>query len=106
MTDGRTNERRRPDGRSTGQRRVNAIGAARRAGESLRSLTRRTVESVVEVSREDGGGWLVAVEVLETPRIPDTSDVLAVYEVELDQYGALQGYRRRERYTRGSSGSD
>jgi hypothetical protein len=118
MTDQQTGERRRGtqddqperrvprDGaRRDGRRRVNAIGASRRATEGLGSLLDRPVEGVVEVSREDDG-WLVAVEVLELARVPNTNDVLGVYEVELDPYGGLQGYRRRNRYVRGSSDSD
>src|SRR5215212_10022214 len=99
MTDQKAGERRRaaPDerterrphrngARNDGRRRVNAIGAARRAGESLQALIGRRVEGVVEVSREDDG-WLVAVEVLELERVPNTNDLLGVYEVELDPYG-------------------
>ena len=97
-------ERRRE--RGDGPRRVNALGAARRAGEALQALLHRSVEGVVEVTRDQDGGWVVAVEVLEMTRVPTTSDVLGVYEVELDAYGALQGYRRRSRYVRGSTDSD
>jgi hypothetical protein len=86
-------------------RRVNALGAGRRAAEALQALIGRQVEGVVEVVREDEG-WLVGVEVLEIARVPDTNDVLGVYEVELDPYGRLQGYRRRERYTRASTDAD
>lgn len=88
-----------------GRRRVNALGASRRAATALDTLLDRPVEGVVEVTR-DGDGWLVAVEVLEIARVPNTNDVLGVYEVELDPYGSLQGYRRRNRYTRGSTDSD
>jgi hypothetical protein len=95
--------RQRPGG--DGKRRVNALGASRRATAALDGLIGRPVEGVVEVTR-DGDGWLVAVEVLEIARVPNTNDVLGVYEVELDQYGTLQGYRRRNRYTRGSTDSD
>jgi Gas vesicle synthesis protein GvpO len=118
MTDQKSGERRRSESdghagrhpqrdgaRKDGRRRVNAIGAARRAAESLQALIARPVEGVVEVNREDDG-WLVAVEVLELARVPNTNDVLGVYEVELDPYGGLQGYRRRNRYVRGSSDSD
>ena len=117
MSDQSTGERRRPasdqqghgrqqrNGGGNGRRRVNAIGAARRATEGLQALLARPTEGVVEVGREDDG-WLVAVEVLELARVPNTNDVLGVYEVELDPYGGLQGYRRRTRYMRGSSDSD
>jgi hypothetical protein len=104
--DGQSSDRPERDGaQKNGRRRVNALGASRRAAESLQALIGRPVEGVVEVSREDDG-WLVGVEVLEIARVPNTNDVLGVYEVELDQYGELQGYRRRTRYLRGSTDSD
>jgi len=116
MSDQTTDERRRPSreraeprqrraGGHDERRRVNALGASRRAAASLDTLLGRPVEGVVEVTR-DGDGWIVAVEVLEIARVPNTNDVLGVYEVELNAYGSLQGYRRRSRYTRGSTDTD
>jgi hypothetical protein len=46
----------------------------------------------------------VDVEVVEVRRIPDTTDVLALYEVTTDSDGILQGYRRLRRYARGTPG--
>jgi hypothetical protein len=46
------------------------------------------------------------LEVLEVRRIPETTDVLAKYEVETDDQGSLTGYRRAGRYTRGSARED
>ncbi|GGX76445.1 hypothetical protein GCM10010515_50300 [Streptomyces fructofermentans] len=54
------------------------------------------------VGREDDG-WCVVVDVLELPRIPDTTSLLASYEVRLDQDGELMEYRRVRRYRRGSA---
>jgi hypothetical protein len=76
--------------------------AARAAGE-LAELLGRPPESIVSLDRTDDG-WRVGVEVLETRRIPDTSDVLAEYEVDADERGGLVGYRRIRRYARGRVG--
>ncbi len=95
----------RSSARGAGRRRVNALGASRRAAAAIDAALGRPVEGVIEVNRE-GDGWSVAVEVLEIARVPDTNDVLGLYEVELDPYGSLQGYRRRSRYTRASTDSD
>ncbi len=54
------------------------------------------------MGREDDG-WCVVVDVLELPRIPDTTSLLASYEVRIDQDGELMGYRRVRRYRRGSA---
>lgn len=48
-------------------------------------------------------GWCVVVDVLELPRIPDTTSLLASYEVQLDQDGELMEYCRVRRYRRGSA---
>jgi hypothetical protein len=55
---------------------------------------------VVSVERTDGG-WRVGVEVVEVSRIPDSADILAVYDVHLDADRDLVSYRRVCRYARG-----
>lgn len=77
-------------------------GAAR---EIVLGLTGRVPESVTALERSEDG-WRVAVEVLELERIPSTTDVMATYEVRLDEQGELQGYRRVHRYLRGSPGDE
>jgi hypothetical protein len=55
----------------------------------------------VELTDEDG--WVVEFEVVEDRRIPSSSDVLALYEVEVDADGELLGFRRTRRYLRGQT---
>ena len=74
--------------------------AARRAAELVATLSGRTPESVISIERTDGG-WRVGVEVVEVARIPDSADILAVYDVHLDEDGGLASYRRLDRYARG-----
>lgn len=77
--------------------------AARSAARQLRDLTGHDPESVTSVERHEDGGWLIGVEVLETHRIPDSTDILAEYRVEVDDEGGLVSYRRARRYYRGRS---
>jgi hypothetical protein len=49
----------------------------------------------------DGEHWRVTIDVLELSRIPNTTDVLGSYEVQLDEGGTLRGYRRTRRFQRG-----
>jgi hypothetical protein len=49
----------------------------------------------------DGDAWQVTVDVLELSRIPNTTDVLASYVVQLDERGTLRGMRRARRFQRG-----
>jgi hypothetical protein len=65
----------------------------------MEMLTGKPIMGVLEVDRIEDG-WRVVVEVAELKRIPDSTDVLASYETELDPDGELQGYRRLRRYIR------
>ena len=82
-----------------GRRRIPAQAAARRAAEHVVDFTGRDVETVISIDGTDDG-WKVGVEVVETRRIPDTQDILAIYEVRLDRAGDLVSYQRTRRYAR------
>ena len=60
----------------------------------------RRPESVISIDWKDEE-WCVGVEVVEVSRIPDSTDILAVFEVRLDTDGDLISYRRLRRYARG-----
>lgn len=82
------------------EKKVSASAVVKRTLEQFSSLTARTPESVVGVHAQDEG-WLVRLEVVESRRIPDSADLLAEYEVELDRDGHIVSYDRRDRYVRG-----
>jgi hypothetical protein len=65
-------------------------------------LTGHDVEGVISVEHNDDG-WQVGVEVVESHRIPDSADILATYEVGLDEDAELVSYRRTQRYLRGQT---
>jgi len=67
-------------------------------------LTGRETQGVVSLEPAEDG-WVVGVEVVEDRRIPSSTDVLALYEAEIDDNGSLVGYTRRRRYPRGKSDS-
>jgi hypothetical protein len=74
-----------------------------RAREQLRELTGRTAEAVTSVQRDDDG-WILSVEIVEVPRIPDSTSILGLYEVEVDADGNLIEYSRTARYNRNQAG--
>ena len=76
--------------------------AARTACERLESVISHPTEGVSGVRRTDDG-WCVQVDVLEVSRIPDTTSLLASYEVQLDKQGELVECRRVRRYRRGAA---
>ena len=93
--------RRDGDGRSPG-----SAGGIRRiaqvASEQLGELTGRSPEFVSRIERTDEG-WRLTVEVVEVERIPDTTSVMASYELRADDDGNLLGYARSRRYVRSQS---
>lgn len=98
---GRESQRARDEQAPRQRRRASPAARAARSGmRHVAELTGRQAESVVVVERRDEG-WRVGVEVVEVHRIPDTADLLAVYEADLDEAGELVSYRRTRRYPRG-----
>ncbi|MFI5718663.1 gas vesicle protein GvpO [Nocardia sp. NPDC051750] len=81
---------------------MTATAAASAAIEQLTALTSKSVEGVTSMEPLEDGR-LVEIEVLEDHRIPSSSDMLALYEVEIDFDGNLLAYRRTARYARGST---
>lgn len=81
-------------------RQLGATDAAKLAVHHVTALTGRDSEGVTSLQPTDEG-WLVGVEVVESHRVPDSTDVLAVYEAAVDHSGELVSYRRVDRYARG-----
>lgn len=73
-----------------------AVAAAR---DRLRELHGSDAESVSGLERTPNG-WAVDLEVVEVRRIPESTDVLATYRVELDESLDLLNYERTGRYHR------
>lgn len=100
--DGRAKRRRDDDGGAA--RTGRGLSAAQAGREGLRqvvTLIGKDPESVTGVEPSEDG-WLVDVEVIEDRRIPSSTDILATYEVEIDDNGELLSYRRVRRYSRGA----
>jgi Gas vesicle synthesis protein GvpO len=106
-SNGRSSNGRSGDGapRAQSRPRLGATKIAASAAQQLLELTGRAAEGVTGLERSDDG-WTVQVEVVEVRRIPDTTDVLALYEVRVDEDGELESYRRLRRYARGSARED
>jgi Gas vesicle synthesis protein GvpO len=85
-------------------------GGDDRAGLSAQELTEAALSTIADLTRFrpeavtglewDGQAWHASVDVLELERIPNTTDVLATYDVQLDDEGTLLGYKRRRRFFR------
>ena len=78
---------------------------ATQARDLLRSLRGVEAESVSGIVRTPNG-WTVTLEVVELRRIPESTDVLASYEIELDGDGKFLSFERGGRYSRSQAGGD
>jgi hypothetical protein len=89
--------------RAAAPKKKTGMAIAAEAARQLLEMTGRDAEGVIGLEKTEDG-WRIEVEVLEVRRIPETTDVLALYELTVDADGDLEGYRRMRRYTRGSAG--
>lgn len=87
------------------QKRPTASEIAGGAARALTELTGYELEGVVGIDRSDDG-WKVRLEVVELHRIPQSTDLLAVYEADMDADAEMSGFRRLHRYYRGQPGED
>ncbi|MEV1287528.1 gas vesicle protein GvpO [Micromonospora sp. NPDC049679] len=91
-----------PPPRRRGRQPLPASLAAQAGLRHIAELSGRTPIGVTSLERAEDG-WLIGVEVVEDRRIPSSTDILGVYQVEVDVDGALVAYRRTGRYPRGKT---
>ena len=70
-----------------------------RAREQLRDLRGADAETVSSIRRTPDG-WRVGLDIVEVHRIPESTDLLATYELDLDGDGNLITFERTARYHR------
>lgn len=79
---------------------MDAHEAIDKAVASFKAIVRLQIESVIGV-REDEDAWIVTLEVLQRKAIPDTQDVLGVYDVKILKDGKLGQIERKVLRKRG-----
>jgi hypothetical protein len=67
--------------------------------EQIPALTGFNIDTISHLGHDDNG-WHATVELVELKRIPNSSDVLATYDVRFDESGNITGYERTKRYQR------
>lgn len=61
--------------------------------EELMSLVNLEISNVTGVEKTDEG-WQVYIELIERKSVPDSQDLLGLYEVQLDEEGEMTRYER------------
>jgi hypothetical protein len=79
------------------------VQIAHAAVEQLSEITGRQPDTVSGLERTENG-WTVRIEVVELERVPDSTSVMASYEMEVDDKGMMRSYRRLSRYHRNQAG--
>lgn len=65
-----------------------------RAREEMSKLTKLELSTTLGAAKDEKG-WRVSLELIEKHSIPDQMDVLAIYDVWLDDDGNLLEFNRR-----------
>jgi Gas vesicle synthesis protein GvpO len=77
---------------------------SRAALSTVGELTGYRPEAVTALEWDsDASLWSITVDALELERIPNTTDLIGEYVVQLDGDGTLRGYRRTRRFQRGQA---
>lgn len=98
----------------TRRKESNRDSPARRDGTPLRKIAENAVQAftallgrpaygVTGVRKTDDGGWSVLVDIVELERIPQSTNLMATYRVDVDQDGELVSYERLRRFTLGAA---
>jgi hypothetical protein len=70
------------------------------ARDAAKKLLDSDFEGIIEVSMKEDDKWRALVEVVERRAVPDTQDIIGLYEITLNDSGDVIGYELRERYQR------
>ncbi|MBI2836594.1 MAG: gas vesicle protein [Chloroflexi bacterium] len=81
---------------------MNPNDVIRKAQDEFASFSRLPINTVVGILKTDVG-WLVSLEAVERKAIPDTMDVLGLYEVCLDGEGNVSSFGRKKLRRRGET---
>lgn len=74
-------------------KKLDIIEVAEKALTVIESLLNKKAEGIISVT-EEGEEWKVLAEMLERKAVPDTQDILSIYELKLSGNLELTGYKR------------
>lgn len=74
-----------------------AIASARLA---VAGITEQKIDGVARCQKDEQGVWIVVVDVIDSPARMGENDLLAAYEVHVDEEGEVQYCARTRRYRR------
>ena len=81
---------------------MNANEVAEKAQQEFVRLGKTSADGVTGLSKTEEG-WAVLIEAIERKAIPDTMDILGLYELHLDNEGNLLDLARKKLRKRGET---
>jgi hypothetical protein len=69
----------------------------------MTAITGLPPDTISRLDRSDDG-WMLNIDMLEHRSVPRTQDLLASFEVALDDSGQIMRWRRTGRFVRGQQG--
>ncbi len=84
---------------------MNADEIIEKARREFVNLGKKPADGITGLSRTQEG-WAISIEAVERKAIPDTMDVLGLYELHLDNEGNLLGMDRKKLRKRGETDAE
>ena len=81
---------------------MTTIELTRHAQEGFTNLSNLPVNAVIGLDKREDV-WVVTLEAVERKAIPDSMDVLGIYEIRMDSKGTLLGFERMKLRKRGET---
>jgi hypothetical protein len=81
---------------------MNTEEITKKAQDEFARLNKLPVNAVIGLAKVEDV-WVVSLEALERKAIPDTMDVLGLYEIRMDGDGNLLGFERKRLRKRGET---
>ena len=79
---------------------MNIIEIQKKVLPEIKELLKKEPESISSVEKSEDG-WVLNCEVLEKKAVPETYDLLKVFEFKLDKDGKIQGFKQLRKVRRG-----
>lgn len=79
---------------------MNVVEVQKKAFPQIKDLLNKEPETISSIERTEKG-WRVQCEVLEKKAVPETFDLLKVFEFILDNDAKIQGFKQTKKIRRG-----
>lgn len=79
---------------------MNIIEVQKKVLPEIKELLKKDPETISSVEKTNEG-WVIQCEVLEKKSVPETFDLLKIFEFELDKDGKIKGFKQLKKIRRG-----